>query len=69
LRNPSDKEGSIEIDVAKAFELPAGAPLSYTATSPWKADAQTPSLVLRANVPHKFILKPFEVLTLDMQQK
>ena len=69
LRNPSDKEGSIEVDVAKAFELPAGAPLSYTAKSPWKADEQTPSLVLRANVPHKFILKPFEVLTLDMQPK
>jgi len=69
LRNPSDKEGSIEVDVAKAFELPTGAPLSYTAKSPWKADEQTPSLVLRANIPHKFTLKPFEVLTLDMQPK
>ena len=69
LRNPSNKEGAIEIDLAKTFELPPGASLSYSAKSPWKADEQTTPLVLRANVPHKFTLKPFEVLTLDMQPK
>jgi len=69
LRNPSDKPGAIEMDVAKALELPAGAPLAYTAKSPWKADAQTAPITLQAHVPYKFTLKPFEVLTLDMQPK
>jgi len=38
LRNPSDKPQSIAIDLAKALELPAGAPDFYSAKSHWKAD-------------------------------
>lgn len=69
LRNPSDKAGSIMIDLAKVLELPAGAPLSYTAKSPWKADAQSAPVTLNARTPHKFTLAPFEVITLDLQPK
>lgn len=69
LRNPSDKPSAIEIDLAKVLELPADAPLIYTAKSPWKADIQNAPLTLNAHVPHKFTLAPFEVLTLDLQPK
>ena len=69
LRNPSDRPGSIEIDLAKVLELPAGASLVYTARSPWKADAAVEPLTLNAHVPHAFRLAPFEVLTLDLQPK
>lgn len=65
LRNPSDHAQSIRIDVADAFELPTGAPQSYTAQSPWKGDADKPAIELHAHRPHEFQLAPFEVLTLD----
>jgi len=66
LRNPNDKQKSIRIKLADAFELPAHAPQTYVATSPWKSDAGHPALTLRALQPHEFVLKPFEVLTLDL---
>jgi hypothetical protein len=66
LRNPNDKPQSIRIDIKKIFELPAGAPQAYVAKSPWKSDAGTPPIELRASVVHEFHLAPFEVLTLDM---
>lgn len=67
LRNPSDHEQSIDIDVARAFELPRGAAQRYTAASPWKDDAQTsnPPLTLIAGLPYHFTLAPFQVLTLE----
>ncbi|HEX4155290.1 MAG TPA: enterotoxin [Acidobacteriaceae bacterium] len=67
LRNPSDKAQTIALDLARVFELPAGAPRSYSARSPWKDDAGKPVLPLRAGQPHTFALAPFEVLTLDMK--
>ncbi|MFT4114002.1 enterotoxin [Silvibacterium sp.] len=66
LRNPSDKPQSIGIDIQKAFELPKGAAQRYSAKSPWKADAAQPALELRSGEAHTFVLKPFEVLTLDL---
>ena len=69
LRNPSDKPQSIRIDVQDAFELPPGAPQSYTAKSPWKDDANKPIIELRAHTPHEFQLAPFEVLTLDAEPR
>jgi hypothetical protein len=66
LRNPSDKPQSIQIDPQTVFELPHGAVGSFTAHSPWKEDADKPSLQLRAGVAHEFQLAPFEVLTLDL---
>jgi hypothetical protein len=66
LRNPTDKRQSIELDLAKVFELPTDAPRSYTARSPWKGDSGESPVVLHAGVGHTFQLAPFEVLTLDM---
>ena len=66
LRNPDDKPQSIRLDVQDAFELPSGAPQTYSAKSPWKDDAAKPAIELRAHTPHEFQLAPFEVLTLDV---
>ena len=69
LRNPSNRVGAIDIDIGKALELPLGAPTSYTAKSPWKADSNSASITLDTHAPHKFLLAPFEVLTLDLMPK
>ncbi len=66
LRNPSDKPQSISVQLQAAFELPAEAAQTYSATSPWKDDAARPALVLNAKDTHVFQLAPFEVLTLDL---
>lgn len=65
LRNPSDKPQTITLDAARIFELPAHAPVSYSARSPWKKDAKSKSFSLIAGKPHSFRLKPFQVLTLE----
>ncbi len=65
LRNPSDKPQEFSVDVAKAFELLPGAARTYRAHIPWAEDKAAASVELRAGVPHKFTLQPFEVLTLD----
>jgi hypothetical protein len=63
LRNPSDKPQSFSVDVADAFELPAGAPQRYRMHSPF--DSAVAPIELRAGAAHTFELKPFEVLTLE----
>jgi hypothetical protein len=65
LRNPSDRVQTIEVDVAKAFELPAGAAQSYRLHSPWNEDRGQEALVMAAGQIHKFSLQPFEVLVLQ----
>jgi hypothetical protein len=65
LRNPSDHEQEFLLDVGTAFELPPGAARSYQAHSPWAADKNAAAITLRAGTAHQFVLKPFEVLTLD----
>jgi hypothetical protein len=65
LRNPSDQRQNIAIDVGRAFELPAGAPRRFLASSPWKQDRGTPPVLLTAGEEHVFALDPFEVLTLE----
>jgi len=65
LRNPSDKPGSIVIDIAKAFELPEGAAEKYSLKSPWKEDTDSKTIMLSASKEHTFELKPFEVLIFD----
>jgi hypothetical protein len=65
LRNPSDKSGSITIDIGKAFELPSGAAEKYSLKSPWKEDEGVEAIVLSAGKTHTFELKPFEVLVFD----
>jgi len=66
LRNPSDHQQSIQIDIQDAFELPSGTPQNYIAKSPWKDDADKPPVELQAHRPHEFHLAPFEVLTIDV---
>ena len=65
LRNPSDHAQTYSLDVARAFELPAGAAQNYSAQSPWVADRGTDAIELRAGQERSIELKPFEVLTLD----
>jgi hypothetical protein len=65
LRNPSDKPGSITIDIGKAFELPNSAAEKYSLKSPWKQDTGSEAIVLSAGKMHTFELKSFEVLVFD----
>jgi hypothetical protein len=65
LRNPSDSAQSIPIDLARAFELPQGAPEGFAARPVGKAGTHE-RLVLRAGREHMFALAPFEVLVLDL---
>lgn len=65
LRNPSDKAQEFSFEVAKAFELPTGAARAYRARSPWASDKGEAEIMLSAGASHKFVLKPFEVVTLD----
>lgn len=44
LRNPSDQPATIALDIARAFELPAGAAQTYSLRSPWKQEAAAPPL-------------------------
>jgi len=65
LRNPGDKEQDFSVNVAQAFELPAGAARTFNAHSPWKKDSRQPRVGLTAGEPHTFHLEPFQVLTLE----
>jgi hypothetical protein len=65
LRNPSDNRQNISLDVARVFELPAGASGKFIAHSPWKTDAEEKSISLVAGELHSFALQPFQVLTLE----
>ncbi len=65
LRNPSDHAQDFTVDIASAFELPPGAARSYSARSPWAADASQAAIELRAGEGHTFHLAPFQVLTLE----
>ena len=65
LRNPSDREKTIRLRLQDVFELPAGAPRRYAATSPWADQKGRTAIFLQAQAPHEFHLAPFEVLTLD----
>jgi hypothetical protein len=65
LRNPNEKEQTLSVDVATAFELPPNAPRRYKAASPWKSDAARPAQILEAGTPVEFRLAPFEVINLE----
>ena len=69
LRNPSDKPQSISLDVAEIFELPAGAATSFDARSPWASDAKAAAINLKGGQKHTFVLKPFQVINLEMTPK
>ena len=63
LRNPNSVPQDFTVDVAQAFELPAGAPQHYSARSPWSEEASQPPIALDAHRPHTFHLGPFQVMT------
>ncbi len=69
LRNPDDKPAGISVDLARAFELPVGAPRKYGLKNPWKEDAGKPSLELTAGEEHRFELEPFGLLVFDATPK
>ncbi|MDE1176618.1 MAG: enterotoxin [Edaphobacter sp.] len=65
LRNPTPREQSISLDVKTTFELPVKAQQHYRMRSPWKSDAGKPEIAWNAGAEHHFVLKPFQVLTLE----
>jgi hypothetical protein len=67
LRNPSDQAQSITLDVGKVLELPVGAARRFSAKSPWNDDAGKAAVSVAAETLHKFELKPFEVITLELK--
>lgn len=67
LRNPADQPASIALDLADAFELPAGAARTYALKSPWKENATVAPIRVTAGQRHTFQLKPFEVLIFDAE--
>ncbi|WP_334266149.1 enterotoxin [Edaphobacter sp. HDX4] len=67
LRNPSDKPQDLALDIGSVLELPVGAARRFHARSPWREDAAQPTFSLAEGTPHRFALKPFQVLTLELQ--
>ena len=65
LRNPSNKPQSIELDLAKVFELPPHAAHAYGLHSPWKEDRGKPVIRVAVGEPHTFSLEPFQVIVLE----
>lgn len=69
LRNPDKIPHAFELEPAAAFELPSDAPQNYAAHSPWKDNAATSEISLRAGQRQILKLSPFEVLTLEAVPK
>ena len=67
LRNPSDQAQDFTSTLGTLLDLPTDAPSYLTARSPWKQDISKPALNLDAKGHQVFHLKPFEVLTLELQ--
>jgi hypothetical protein len=64
LRNPADKEQTIDIDPQPVFELPLGAPAVWKLRSPY-GDQRLQTVELTAGRRSPITLKPFEVLVFD----
>jgi hypothetical protein len=67
LRNPSDRQQTFGLDVARAFELPPEAARQYAARSPWVRDSGRGPIALRAGTERAILLAPFEVVTLQAE--
>ena len=65
LRNPSDHGQTFAVDEHSAFELPDGAPRTYTVRERWKTANPGKFPEMRAGHPVQVKLLPFEVLTLE----
>lgn len=65
IRNPDAEPRAMLLDVGQALELPAGAPRTWRAHSPWRSDQGAPARVFEAGRTTEVKLAPFEVLTLE----
>ena len=65
LRNPDVQPHTFALDVAAAFESPAGAPTEYRLKSPWAEDAAKPELRAEAGKALSLTLEPFEIVVLE----
>lgn len=63
LRNPASVPQTWSLEASAAFELPAGAPVKYTLSSP-KGD-QLPAETIEAGKPLTITLQPFQVIVLE----
>lgn len=63
LRNPAAVEQEFSFDAAAVFELPVGAPVKYTLSSP-KGDT-LPAETIEAGKPVSIKLAPFQVIVLE----
>jgi len=66
LRNPSDRPQDFSANLTTMLELPKDSAAAYAARSPWKSNSATP-LTIPTREPHTFHLRPFQVLTLELQ--
>jgi len=64
LRNPSDKPGAYDLELARDFELPDQHLTDYQLRSP-RSGQRIESLRAAAVEPHRFELQPFEALVLE----
>jgi hypothetical protein len=65
-RNPGNQSASFTTDAAGLFELPSSETGEiFHLHSPWQADRNRPVLEIRAGTRHTFLLRPFEILTLE----
>jgi hypothetical protein len=64
LRNPDDRPVSFLIDAERLFELPPGAPQSYTISSPFP-ETHLPFGRIRAGEPVSIELPPFGVVVME----
>jgi hypothetical protein len=65
LRNPGEAPAQFALDIAKAFELPEGAPHRYQLSRPWKDERSRPRIVVEAGRPHHFDLAPLDAMVLE----
>ena len=68
IRNPDDNARTIQLDAAKVFELPTGAPANYMLRSPFP-DQRLKGVELRSGEPLTVKLEAFEVLVFDAMAK
>ncbi len=66
LRNPSDHPQNFTANLSGLLELPPHSPRTYSTRSPWKSDNSKLPVNIRTQEPHKFHLKPFQVMTLEL---
>jgi len=65
LRNPSSQPKEITLTLAAAFELPVGASVNYTITTPGNETTKPEFSKLTATAPATFKLPPFGVMVLE----